>query len=111
MKEHVNTGIKFVNKQYYQKLKHDYNEDKLGDLILLLSNVKQRYIYFSHARSHFGKIQYNNLKDDILWDLCKVVEDMVNRRLKLSWLKKSLASIENSISAYLDQTRILSKVS
>ena len=33
-------------------------------------------------------MQYNNLKDDILWDLRKVVEDMVNRRLKLNGLKK-----------------------
>lgn len=32
-------GINFDNKPCHQKLKHDYNKDKVEDLIILLSNT------------------------------------------------------------------------
>ena len=38
---HMNTGIKFDNEQYYEKLKHDSNEYEIGDLILHLTAIIQ----------------------------------------------------------------------
>ena len=35
----MNTGIKFDNEQYYEKLKRDSNEYEIGDLILHLTVI------------------------------------------------------------------------
>ena len=47
-------GMKFDNKQYHQKLKHNYYKDKVGDPVLLLSKTMTIYSAFMY-RSRFRK--------------------------------------------------------
>ena len=37
--KYVNTEKKFESKQYHQKLKHDCSEDKVVDLMLIISKI------------------------------------------------------------------------
>ena len=52
------------------------------------------------------EINYKNFKDDILHDLCKDIEEMINRKIKS--VEKTLeASTESCSLNYLKQINIL----